>query len=197
MTQDDADYLADYLARSVGAAAALSADTGLHAILEEMARITVDSIEAGGKLLIAGNGGSASDAQHIAGEMIGRLMYDRVPLPAIALTADMAVLTATANDYGFEHIFARQVAALGRPGDILLGISTSGRSANVLRALEVARDRGIRCFGFTGGAGGALSGLCDKLLRAPAQETWIIQQCHITAAHVLCALVERALCPSP
>ena len=197
MMQRDTDYIAAYLVRSAEAAAALAEDAESQTVLADMARITVASIQAGGKLMIAGNGGSAADAQHIAGEMVGRLMYDRVALPAIALTADASVLTATANDYGFEHVFARQVAALGRPGDVLLAISTSARSANVLRALEVARDRGMRCFGFTGRTGGPMAALCDKLLRAPAQETWIIQQLHITAAHVLCALVERALCPAP
>ena len=197
MRQNDADYVAAYLVRSVAATTALAEDALVRTALTDMARITVASMRAGGKLMIAGNGGSASDAQHIAGEIVGRLMYDRVPLPAIALTADAAVMTATANDYGFEHVFARQVIALGRPGDVLLAISTSGRSANLLRALEAARDRGIRCFGFAGRAGGPMAALCDTVLRAPADETAIVQQLHITAAHVLCALVERALCPPP
>ncbi len=197
MRQNDADYVAAYLARSAEAAAELSIDPAARAVLADMARTVVAAIQAGGKLMIAGNGGSAADAQHIAGEMVGRLMYDRVPLAALALTADASVMTATANDYGFEHVFARQVIALGRPGDVLLAISTSGRSTNVLRALEAARDRGIRCLGFGGRAGGPMAGLCDQVLRVPAEETWIIQQLHITAAHVLCALVERALCPPP
>jgi len=197
MRKTDADYVTAYLARSVAAATALADDALVRTALADMARVTIAAMQAGGKLMIAGNGGSASDAQHIAGEIVGRLMYDRVPLPAIALTADAAVMTATANDYGFEHVFARQVTALGRPGDVLLAISTSGRSANLLRALEAARDKGMRCFGFAGRAGGPMAALCDPVLRAPADETAIVQQLHITAAHVLCALVERALCPPP
>ncbi|MGH7210029.1 MAG: D-sedoheptulose 7-phosphate isomerase [Acetobacteraceae bacterium] len=197
MRKTDADYVAAYLARSVAAATALAEDALVRTALTDMARIAVASMRAGGKLMIAGNGGSASDAQHIAGEIVGRLMYDRIPLPVIALTADAAVMTATANDYGFEHVFARQVRALGRPGDVLLAISTSGRSANLLRALEAARDKGMRCLGFAGRAGGPMAALCDHVLRAPADETAIVQQLHITAAHVLCALVERALCPPP
>ncbi|HEY5300903.1 MAG TPA: D-sedoheptulose 7-phosphate isomerase [Acetobacteraceae bacterium] len=197
MRKTDADYVTAYLARSVAAATALADDALVRTALADMARVTIAAMQAGGKLMIAGNGGSASDAQHIAGEIVGRLMYDRIPLPAIALTADAAVMTATANDYGFEHVFARQVSALGRPGDVLLAISTSGRSANLLRALEAARDKGMRCLGFAGRAGGPMAALCDHVLRAPADETAIVQQLHITAAHVLCALVERALCPPP
>jgi D-sedoheptulose 7-phosphate isomerase len=197
MRQNDADWVAAYFARSVAAATALAEDAVARTTLADMARITVASMRAGGKLMLAGNGGSASDAQHIAGEIVGRLMYDRVPLPAIALTADAAVVTATANDYGFEQVFARQVIALGRAGDVLLAVSTSGRSANLLRALEAAKDKGVRCLGFTGRAGGPMAALCDPVLRAPADETAIIQQLHITAAHVFCALVERALCPPP
>ena len=197
MRNTDADYVTAYFARSVAAATALADDALVRTALADMARVTIAAMQAGGKLMIAGNGGSASDAQHIAGEIVGRLMYDRIPLPAIALTADAAVMTATANDYGFEHVFARQVRALGRPGDVLLAISTSGRSANLLRALEAARDKGMRCLGFAGRAGGPMAALCDHVLRAPADETPIVQQLHITAAHVFCALVERALCPPP
>ncbi|MBE7212137.1 MAG: SIS domain-containing protein, partial [Gluconacetobacter diazotrophicus] len=128
--------MSDYLDRSARAMADFAADPAVRERLHAMADRITHSIGAGGKLLVCGNGGSAADAQHIAGEFISRLMYDRRPLPAVALTTDTSALTATANDYGFEHVFSRQVQALGRPGDVLLGISTSGRSPNVLRALD-------------------------------------------------------------
>jgi D-sedoheptulose 7-phosphate isomerase len=165
-------------------------------VLARMGETISQALRDGGKLLIAGNGGSAADAQHIAGEFTSRLMFDRRPLAALALTTDTSGLTAIANDYGYEHVFARQITALGRPGDVLLGISTSGRSPNVLRAIETAREVGLICLGFAGEDGGAMRELCDLILEAPSAWTPVIQQVHITAAHVVCALVERALCPA-
>lgn len=197
MRTSDAAWAGGFLGRSAAAATALAEDATVRAVIAEMARITAASMQAGGKLMIAGNGGSAVDAQHIAGEFVSRLMYDRIPLPAIALTPDAAVMTASANDYGYEHVFARQVAALGRPGDVLLAISTSGRSVNVLRALEEARTRGLHRLGFTGRVGGEMAALCEPVLRVPSEETAIIQQLYMTAAHVFCGLVERTLCPPP
>lgn len=167
------------------------------AVLARMGEAVARALRAGGKLLVAGNGGSAADAQHIAGEFTSRLMFDRRPLAALALTTDTSGLTAIANDYGYEHVFSRQVMALGRPGDAFLGISTSGRSPNVLRALDAARDAGLVCLGFAGRDGGAMRERCDLILEAPSSGTPIIQQIHITAAHVVCALAERALCPVP
>jgi D-sedoheptulose 7-phosphate isomerase len=152
-------------------------------------------MRAGGKLLIAGNGGSAADAQHIAGEFISRLMFDHAPLPAIALTTDSSAMTATANDYGYERVFERQVLGLGRKGDVFLGISTSGNSPNVLRALAAAREMGIVTLGFSGADGGKMADLCDMRLAAPSAWTPVIQQVHITAAHIYCALIERAMFP--
>jgi D-sedoheptulose 7-phosphate isomerase len=184
-----------YLARSAEAAAALARDRVARDVLARMAAEIREAFRAGRKLLVAGNGGSAGDAQHIAGEFVVRLLYDRAPLPAIALTVDGSVLTAAGNDYGFEHVFARQVRALGRPGDVLLAISTSGRSANLLRALEAAGEIGMARLGFAGRAGGQMARFCDLVFRAPADETPIVQQLHITAAHVLCALCERSLFP--
>ena len=197
MRTRDAAWAGGFLGRSAAAAKALAEDATARGVIADMAAITVASIQAGGKLMIAGNGGSAADAQHIAGEFVSRLIYDRIPLPAIALTADAAVMTASANDYGYEHVFGRQVAALGRPGDVLLAISTSGRSANVLRALEEAKVRGMYRLGFTGHAGGTMAALCEPVLRVPSDETAIIQQLYMTAGHVFCGLVERALCPPP
>lgn len=153
------------------------------------------TFDGDGRLLICGNGGSAADAQHIAGEIVGRLMYDRAPLPALALTTDSSVLTAVANDYGYEQVFERQVLGLGARGDVLLGISTSGNSPSVLRALAAGGERGMACLGFTGAGGGAMIGECILLLRAPGERTSVIQQIHLTAAHIICALVERAMFP--
>ncbi|HEY6430399.1 MAG TPA: SIS domain-containing protein [Acetobacteraceae bacterium] len=195
MTQENRRFIDQFLSRSAAAMSELAGDPAVRDLLAEMATITSAAMRGGHKLMIAGNGGSAGDSQHIAGEFISRLMFDHAPLPAIALTVDGSVMTATGNDYGYEHVFERQVLGLGQPGDVLLGISTSGRSPNVLRALDAARGRQIRCLGFGGRAGGPMADRCDLLFRAPADETAIIQQLHITAAHVFCALVERAMFP--
>jgi D-sedoheptulose 7-phosphate isomerase len=195
MTNEDRRYIDAYLSRSAAAMAELAGDPRVRDALAQMADATVQAMRNGRKLMIAGNGGSAGDSQHIAGEFISRLMFDHAPLPAIALTVDTSVLTAAANDYGYEHVFERQVLGLGQTGDILLGISTSGRSPNVLLAFDAAREKGVRCFGFAGGGGGAMAERCELLFRAPSDETAIIQQLHITAAHVFCALVERAMFP--
>jgi D-sedoheptulose 7-phosphate isomerase len=149
------------------------------------------TLRDGGKILVAGNGGSAGDAQHIAGEFLSRLNFDRNPLPAIALTTDSSVLTAIGNDYGFEHVFERQVRALGRTGDAFLAISTSGRSPNVLAALEVARELNLLTIGFTGEADTKMRTMCDLTLIAPCKDTPLVQQIHITAAHIICGLVEQ------
>jgi D-sedoheptulose 7-phosphate isomerase len=191
----EADYVRDYLARSVAALTDFAADAASLRQLHAMADVIVAAMAAGGKLMIAGNGGSAADAQHVAGEFTSRLMFDRQPLPAIALTTDTSSLTAIGNDYGFERIFERQLLGLARPGDVFLAMSTSGNSPNLLRALEAARARKVTTLGFTGAGGGRMAGLCDMLLTAPSRWTPVIQQVHITAAHVLCALVERAIYP--
>jgi len=195
MTSEQNGYIRAYLARSAETMAALAADTDAQHLLARMADVTVRAMRDGRKLMIAGNGGSAGDSQHIAGEFISRLMFDHPPLPAIALTVDTSALTATANDYGYAHVFERQVLGLGQSGDVFLGISTSGRSANVLRAFDAARERGVVCLGFAGRSGGEMASRCELLFRAPADETAIIQQLHITAAHVFCALIERAMFP--
>ena len=146
-------------------------------------------------MLVAGNGGSAGDAQHIAGEFLSRLNYDRAPLAAIALTTDSSVMTAIGNDYGYEHLFERQVRGLGRPGDVFVAISTSGNSPNVLHALDAARAVGLVTIGFTGRSGGKMVERCDICLRAPSNDTPLIQQLHITAGHIVCGLVEEHLFP--
>ncbi len=194
---DDSAWVANYAERSARTAAAFAADAAAQARLRAMATAVTTSLRGGGKLLVAGNGGSAGDAQHIAGEFIVRLMYDRAPLAAIALTTDSSVLTAAGNDYGFEFVFERQVRALGRPGDVFLGISTSGNSSNILYAFEAARAGGLVTLGFAAGAGGAMRSLCDHLFLAPTAETALAQQIHLVAAHIVCALVERAFFPPP
>jgi len=192
----DGAFVADFLVQSVRGMEAFAADADALAAATALAAAIASSLERGGKLLIAGNGGSAADAQHIAGEFTSRLMYDRRPLAALALTTDTSGLTAIGNDYGFDAVFSRQVQALGRPGDVFLGITTSGRSPNVRQALEAARAQGLVTSAFTGRGGAALLE-ADIVLAAPSDWTPVIQQVHITAAHIVCGLVERRLCPRP
>jgi len=170
-----------------------AADMTLRKAMLTIADLILKALRAGNKILIAGNGGSAADAQHIAGEFLSRLNFDRNPLPAIALTTDTSVLTAIGNDYGFEQVFERQVRGLGRSGDIFLAISTSGRSPNILAALRAARGLGITTIGFTGANSSAMLQLCDICLQAPSEGTPFIQQIHIVAAHAICGVVERDL----
>jgi len=153
----------------------------------------VRTMQTGNKVLLAGNGGSAADAQHIAGEFVSRFAFDRPGLAAIALTTDSSVLTAIGNDYGYERVFARQVQALGRPGDLFIGLSTSGRSPNVLRAFEAAREAELVTVGFTGNRGGPMHELCDHLLAVPSPDTPRIQEGHIVLAHTVCLLVEQRI----
>jgi D-sedoheptulose 7-phosphate isomerase len=193
MDSDSDRYVAQYLDTSRAALDAFAADPAMRALMVAMAEAIAASMRAGGKLLVAGNGGSAADAQHIAGEFISRLMFDHAPLASVALTTDSSAITATGNDYGYEYVFERQVRGIGRPGDVFLGISTSGNSPNVLRALAAAREMGIVTLGF--GGSGKMAALCDRLLTAPSGWTPIIQQIHITAAHIVCALVERMMFP--
>lgn len=193
MTRDA--WLDDYLRQSATSMHTLASDAGLRAQLTASAGCITAAMQAGHKLLVAGNGGSAGDSQHIAGEFVARLMFDRAPLPAIALTTDGSVLTATANDYGYLHVFERQIRALGRPGDVFMGISTSGTSPNILAALEAARSAGLVTLGFCGADPGPMAALSDLLFTAPSQRTAIVQQLHITAAHIVCGLVERAMFP--
>jgi D-sedoheptulose 7-phosphate isomerase len=161
--------------------------------VHDIARVITTCFRDGGKLLLAGNGGSAGDAQHIAGEFLSRLNFDRAPLPAIALTTDTSVLTAIGNDYGYQDVFKRQVLGLGRPGDVFIGISTSGRSPNVVGAMHAARELGLITVGFLGEDPRDMGPLCDLILKAPSGSTPLIQQIHIVAAHLICGRVERDL----
>ncbi|MBF0290703.1 MAG: D-sedoheptulose 7-phosphate isomerase [Nitrospinae bacterium] len=175
----------------------MAEDATLHGRVEAVVTACVNALRAGGKILIAGNGGSAADAQHIAGELVSRFAFDRPGLASIALTTDTSILTAIGNDYGYEKIFARQVAALGRAGDVFIGISTSGKSPNVLAALKEARAMGLVCVGFTGSNGVAMAQLCDHLLVTPSSHTPNIQEGHITLAHIVCGLIESSCFPKP
>jgi D-sedoheptulose 7-phosphate isomerase len=153
-----------------------------------------DCLAAGGHILLCGNGGSAADAQHLAAEFVGRFLKERRAFPAIALHANTSVLTALGNDFGFETVFARQVEAHGRPGDVLVGISTSGNSPNVLQAVVTARQVGLVTVGFSGGSGGQLAKACDICLTVPSSSTPRVQEGHILVGHIICGLVEDALC---
>lgn len=174
---------------------AMAADLELQAQIEAAVGICVASLGNGGKLLFCGNGGSAADAQHWAGELVSRFYYDRPGLAAIALTTDSSILTAIGNDYGYDYTFARQVEALGLAGDVLIAISTSGNSPNVLRAAEAARKRDMRVIGFTGRGGGTLAALCEPCFRMPSDETPRIQEGHEFVGHLLCALIEAKMHP--
>lgn len=151
------------------------------------------SLARQGKLLLCGNGGSAADAQHVAGEFVNRFLMDRPPLPAIALSTDSSVLTAIGNDFGYDEVFSKQVSALGRPGDVLLAISTSGNSANVLKAIERAREKGLQVIGLTGGKGGKMASLCDLLINVDHPSTPLVQEIHLAVEHLICLLCDHYL----
>jgi D-sedoheptulose 7-phosphate isomerase len=167
------------------------------AAIVEAARLIAVSLAAGGKLLLCGNGGSAADAQHFAAEFVGRYLKERRPWPAIALSTNSSAITAIGNDYGFDESFARQVTAHGRSGDVLWAISTSGASENCVRAVAAARQAGMRVIAMTGGDGGRLGEDCDVHLNVPVASTPRIQECHALVGHVVCGLVEEALCAMP
>ncbi|MFM1990458.1 MAG: hypothetical protein RJA99_3415 [Pseudomonadota bacterium] len=171
----------------------MSEDPTISDVLCASVDAVVGALRAGRKVLLAGNGGSAADAQHIAGEFVSRFAFDRPGLAAIALTTDTSILTAIGNDYGYEKLFSRQVQALGVAGDVFVGISTSGKSPNVMRAFEEARRIGLVTIGLTGNRGGPMTELCDHLLSVPSPDTPRIQEGHIVLAHTLCLLVEREM----
>ena len=161
--------------------------------IEDTARLLTKTLQKGGKILIAGNGGSAADAQHFAAELVGRFLLERRALSAIALTTDSSILTAVGNDYGFDQIFSRQVEALASPGDLVIGISTSGNSENVCRAVDSARKLGCKTLALVGGKGGRLASQTDLALQVPSNHTPYIQEGHLLLIHLLCDLVERQL----
>lgn len=186
------DLVRAELTESASTLQATAADPAIHATLARAAEATATALKAGRKLMVAGNGGSAADAQHIVAEFVSRLCQDRPPMRAVALTTDTSILTAVGNDYGYERVFVRQVEALGQAGDVFLGISTSGNSPNVLRALELCRQMGIATIGLSGRKGGKMAPLCDHFIRVPSDVTMHIQEAHLALEHIFCMLVERS-----
>ncbi len=187
------DYIVKQVIEARDVMSAMLADEELLSTLEAAAEACIKCMRQDGKVLLAGNGGSAADAQHIAGEFVSRFAFDRPGLSAIALTTDTSILTAIGNDYGYEKLFARQVQAHGNRGDVFIGYSTSGKSPNILRAFEEARDHGLVCIGLSGNRGGAMQELCDFFLAVPSSDTPKIQEGHLVLGHILCGLVENAI----
>ncbi len=189
------NFIETELAKLAALITAIQSDKALLNQVADCAEMIVTTLRSGGKILIAGNGGSAADAQHIAGEFVSRFHYDRPGLASIALTTDTSILTAVGNDYGFERLFSRQVQALGREGDVFIGISTSGNSANVIEAFKEANMLKLKTIGFTGVTGGKMAEMCNITLRMPSKETPKIQEGHIAIGHIICGLVEAAMFP--
>ena len=169
------------------------ADQGLIEAVDRAAAQVIATLNAGGKVILAGNGGSAADAQHIAGEFVSRFLFDRPSMAALALTTDTSILTSIGNDYGFEDVFSRQIEGLGNHGDVFIGITTSGNSPNILAACRTARRKGLAVIGLTGATGGSLPDVCDLLIRVPNDSTPRIQQIHLVIAHTVCAIAEEAI----
>lgn len=197
MERPDLEYVVAELQHSLSVKQRMLDDPGLMQQITDVGHLLIEAYEDGNKLLLAGNGGSAADAQHLAAEFLSRFNFDRPGVPALALTTDTSILTAISNDYGFESLFARQIEANGVPGDVFLGISTSGNSPNILRALRAARDKDITTIGLTGRSGGEMRDLCDYCLCVPSANTARIQEAHIVIGHTLCAMVELALFEDP
>lgn len=187
------DRLIKNLQTSVAAQQALLSNAPVQAAFSQAVAVVVAAYRNGGRLYIAGNGGSAADAQHLAAEFVSKLARDRAPLPAEALTTDSSIITAIGNDYGYDEIFARQLAGKARKGDVFLGITTSGQSLNILKALSTARDMGVPSIVFCGRDGGPAKPLADHCVIVPGEETSTIQELHIVLAHTLCESVEAAM----
>lgn len=193
----DTDNFERRLVRSIEASIdvkkRLISDAGLISTVARISEILIEVFRQGNKMLLFGNGGSAADAQHIAAEFVGRFAFDRPPLPALALSVNSSCVTAIGNDYGFDLVFSRQIEALGRAGDVAIGISTSGNSSNVLRAMSIARETGLHTIGLTGCTGGKLRTAVDHCICVPTNETPRIQECHILVGHLISELVEEAI----
>ncbi|ADV82873.1 D-sedoheptulose-7-phosphate isomerase [Terriglobus saanensis] len=186
------DLVQEQLARSIAVMQSVLADDTIADAVVRAGEFTAKAMKSGRKLMIAGNGGSAADAQHLAGEFVCRLTVNRPALRAIALTTDSSIMTAAGNDYGYVHVFERQIEALGQEGDVFLGISTSGNSPNLMKALEKCREMGILTVGYTGNGGGTMAALCDINVIIPSGVTMNIQESHLALEHIFCMVVERA-----
>jgi D-sedoheptulose 7-phosphate isomerase len=191
----DQSYFTSQIAESIQVKKAILEDKDLLSEIKKVADLCIACFRNGGRVLLAGNGGSAADAQHIAAEFVSRFYYDRPGLPSMALNTDTSILTAIGNDYGYEKIFKRQVQANGKKGDIFIGISTSGNSKNILLALEEARVLGLVAVGLTGSSGVAMEEMSDYCIRVPSESTPRIQESHILIGHLICAYVEKVLFP--
>ena len=191
------DYIDNEFDKSRKLVEVMAADVALRAEVLDVVARSVAALKRGNKILFVGNGGSAADAQHWAAELVSRFHYDRPGLPGIALTTDTSALTAIGNDYGYERVFSRQIEALGRKGDVLFAISTSGNSKNILLAIDTARAAGIEVVGFTGRSGGAMAERCTVCLRMPSDETPKIQEGHELLGHLICGMVEREMFAPP
>jgi D-sedoheptulose 7-phosphate isomerase len=190
---DFSQRVIDSIKDSISAKERLLASAETIATIARVSEVLIESLRAGHKLLLFGNGGSAADSQHIAAEFVGRFAFDRPALPALALSVNTSALTAIGNDYGFDEVFSRQIEALGQREDVAIGISTSGNSPNVLQGLATARKMGLHTVAFTGGTGGKMMGAADHCICAPSKETPRIQECHILIGHVISQLVEHAI----
>lgn len=191
----DTNFVIETLRATSDLLSRMAADAALCDATAKAADTIVSALRRGNKLLLCGNGGSAADAQHWAGELVSRFHYDRPGLAAIALTTDTSIMSGIGNDYGYERVFSRQVEALGAAGDVLFALSTSGRSPNIIAALKAARDKGLATIGFTGEAGGDMLPLCDILLRVPHRSTPRVQEGHEVLGHAICAMVEATMFP--
>ena len=186
-------FIANQIKKSYETKRAIYNNRELMQLIKEVAKVTIEAYKRGNKTLIAGNGGSAADAQHIAGEFVSKFYFDRPGLASIALTTDTSIITAIGNDYGYEKLFSRQVQANGVEGDVFIGISTSGNSKNIVEALKECKDKGIITVGLTGESGGAMKELCDYCICVPSNETPRIQESHILIGHIICAVVEEEI----
>ncbi len=187
------EYISNQVKKSIDVKQQLLGNSELMELIKEVALKCVEIYKHGNKTLIAGNGGSAADAQHIAGEFVSRFYFDRPGLASIALTTDTSIMTAIGNDYGYGKLFSRQVQANGIKGDMFIGISTSGNSANVLEALNECKEKGIITVGLTGEKGGGMAEICDYCIKVPSNETPRVQETHILIGHIICAVVEEAI----
>jgi len=193
MASIEKDFIKKQIQDSITTKQLLLEEISLIGLIEQVVEVTVNAYNNGAKTMLAGNGGSAADAQHIAAELVNKLCFDRPALASVALTTDTSVLTAVVNDSSVETMFSRQIEANGKPGDVFIGISTSGNSANIVAALKKAREVGIITVGFTGGQIGNMDEFCDYCLKVPSTNTPRIQECHILMGHIICTMVEEQL----
>lgn len=190
---DTESIIKNQIENSISVKEAILTDAALLKNIQDAAEMVTDAYRSGFKTLLAGNGGSAADAQHIAGEFVSRFYFDRPGIPSIALSTDTSILTAIGNDYGFDRLFERQVQAHAQVGDVFIGITTSGNSENIYKALIACREKGVKTIVFTGKGGGRVADICDICIKIPSDETPRIQESHILVGHIICCIVEEGL----